>query len=90
MSRGHPLFERVDDLIHRVADMGLWSVIVDKYLDSLLMRTMVRRMRIIFNHQHGLNNTQAIARFNEALLVDMWEQINRLGESNQPTQIFQF
>lgn len=75
MNRGHPLFERVDDLVHRVGDMGFWSCQANQYFDRMLIRTMIRRMRVIYNYQHGLNNTDAMSLVNEALKDDNWPHV---------------
>lgn len=80
MNRGHPLFERVDDLVHRVGDMGFWSCHVNRYFDRMLIRTMVRRMRVIYNHRNGLDNTRAMALVNELLRDDEWPVVTKKSE----------
>lgn len=44
--------------------MGYWSFLAKKYKNRRLIRTVIRRQIIIFNYQHGLNNSEAIIRYN--------------------------
>lgn len=77
MNRGHPLFERVNDLIHRAGDLGFWTCQIQKYFDRMLIRTMVRRMRVIYNYEHGLDNTNAMGLVNEGFKDDEWPVLTK-------------
>lgn len=85
MNRGHPLFERINDLVHRVGNMGFWSCQPRKYHDRMLLRTMVRRMRVIYNSHHGLNNTHAMDLVNEAFTDDEWPIVKKTKTSKYIT-----
>lgn len=71
------MFDRIDDLVHRVGNMGFWTCQVKKYFDRMLIRTMVRRMLVIYNYQHGLNNSQLMDLINDALKDDEWPLVEK-------------
>lgn len=66
MPPGHPLSERLDKLVCEASQMGFWINQAKMYTNRRHLTSMILRQRIIYNYQHGLDNTAAVKSFRDS------------------------
>lgn len=71
MPPGHPLYDRIERFVRQARQMGFWTNQEKFYTDRRYLKSMIHRQRIIFNFEHGLNNTEAVQAFRDTFYDPM-------------------
>ncbi|CAD7077182.1 unnamed protein product [Hermetia illucens] len=85
MTRGHFLSPWVNDMVEKSWDNGFWTFKENEYIDRRTTQYSVRRQVILFNDFRGLDNTEAVDRYNDAI----YEAFPKIAANEQVNQIFE-